>query len=340
MSVKSPRKVLVTGGGGFLGYAISKLLSERGDNVSSFSRRFYPELEPFNVKQILGDISDKKAVENACEGKEIVFHTAAKPGVWGDYREYYRTNVEGTINVIEGCRRHDVSCLVHTSSPSVVFDGNDMEGVDESVPYSKVFHTHYPKTKAIAEQCVLKASMSGLKTIILRPHLIWGPRDKHFVPRIIERAKRLRVVGSGKNMVDTIYIDNAAYAHLLAADALEKNNALSGKIYFISQGKPEPLWEMVNNILKAGGLPPVTRTVHPKVAALAGTFLETLYGMLNIDSEPPMTKFVAKELATSHWFDITAAKRDLGYAPIVSTEEGLGYLEEWLKNSAIKGTEI
>jgi len=338
MSVKSPRKVLVTGGGGFLGYAISKLLSERGDRVTSFSRRFYPELELFSAEQIRGDISDKKAVENACEGKDIVFHTAAKPGVWGDYKEYYRTNVEGTINVIEGCRRHDVSYLVHTSSPSVVFDGNDMEGADESVPYPKVFHAHYPKTKAIAEQHVLKASVSGLKSIILRPHLIWGPRDKHFAPRIIERSKRLRVVGNGKNLVDTIYIDNAAYAHILAADSLEKNNALSGKIYFISQGEPVYLWTMVNNILKAGGLPPVTRTIYPGIAALAGAFLESLYGMLNIKSEPSMTNFVAKELATSHWFDITAAKRDLGYVPIVSTEEGLKRLEEWLKNTNLKGT--
>ncbi|MDP3286179.1 MAG: NAD-dependent epimerase/dehydratase family protein [Desulfobacterales bacterium] len=339
MSVKSPRKVLVTGGGGFLGYAIARLLSERGDHVTSFSRRFYPELEPFNAEQIRGDISDKKAVENACKGKEIVFHTAAKPGVWGDYKEYYRTNVEGTINVIEGCRQHTVSCLVHTSSPSVIFDGNDMEGVDESVPYPTVYHAHYPKTKAIAEQHVLKASVSGLKTIILRPHLIWGPRDNHLVPRIIERAKQLRIIGNGKNMVDTIYIDNAAYAHILAADSLEKDKTLSGKIYFISQGTPVPLWEMVNNILKAGRLPPVTRTIHPEVAALAGAFLESLYGMLNIKSEPPMTNFVAKELATSHWFDITAAKRDLGYAPIVSTEEGLKRLEEWLKNTNLKGTE-
>ena len=339
MTVKSPRKVLVTGGGGFLGYAIAKLLSERGDSVTSFSRRFYPELELFNIEQIRGDISDKKAVENACKGKEIVFHTAAKPGVWGSYQEYFRTNVEGTVNVIEGCRKHDVSCLVHTSSPSVIFDGKDMVGADESLPYPTVFHAHYPQTKAMAEQHVLKASMTGLKTIILRPHLIWGPRDNHLVPRIIKKAKRLRIVGNGKNMVDTVYIDNAAHAHLLAADALEKNNALSGKIYFISQGKPVPLWEMVNNFLKAGGLPPVTRTIDPRIAVLAGTCLEFLYGLLNIKSEPPMTKFVAKELATSHWFDITAAKRDLGYAPIVSIEEGLGRLEEWLKNSAIKGTE-
>jgi len=338
MPVKSPRKVLVTGGGGFLGYAILKLLSERRDIVTSFSRRFYPELESLNTMQIRGDISDKNAVGDACRGKELVFHTAAKPGVWGDYKEYYRTNVEGTINVLEGCCKHNVSCLIHTSSPSVVFDGNDMEGTDESVPYPRVFHAHYPQTKAIAEQHVLKASMAGLKTIILRPHLIWGPRDKHFVPRIIERAKRLRIVGNGKNMVDTIYIDNAAYAHILAADSLEKDKDLSGKIYFISQGIPVPLWEMVNNILKAGGLPPVTRTIDPKIAALAGAFLESLYGLLHIRSEPPMTKFLAKELATSHWFDITAAKRDLGYAPTVSTEEGLKRLEEWLKNTNLKGT--
>ncbi len=338
MAFKSGRKVLVTGGGGFLGYAISKLLAERGDSVTGFSRRFYPELESLDAEQIRGDISDKEAVENACKGKEIVFHTAAKPGVWGDYKEYYRTNVDGTVNVIEGCRKHGVSSLVHTSSPSVVFDGNDMEGADESAPYPAVFHAHYPQTKAIAEQHVLKASISGLKTIILRPHLIWGPRDNHLVPRIIERAKRLRIVGNGKNMVDTIYIDNAAYAHILAADALEKNSALSGKIYFISQGKPVPLWDMINNILKAGGMPPVTKIVDARVAALAGAFLEFLYGLLNIKSEPPMTKFVAKELAASHWFDITAAKRDLGYAPVVTTEEGLIRLEEWLKGNALKGT--
>jgi nucleoside-diphosphate-sugar epimerase len=337
MCAEFGRKILVTGGGGFLGYAVSKLLAERGDFVTSFSRNHYSELESLNIDQIRGDIRDKKAVINACKGKEIVFHTAAKPGIWGDYKEYYEINVEGTLNIIEGCLEHDVSRLVHTSSPSVVFDGNDMEGADESAPYPSVYHAHYPKTKAIAEQHVFKASLSGLKTIILRPHLIWGPRDNHLVPRIIKRAKSLRIIGDGKNLVDTIYVDNAAYAHILAADSLEKNNALSGKIYFISQDKPVPLWKMVNNILKAGGIPPVTKAVSLKTALRAGSFFESLYGMLNIKKEPPMTKFVAKELATSHWFDITAAKNDLGYDPVVSTEEGLKRLEAWLKNERQKG---
>jgi 2-alkyl-3-oxoalkanoate reductase len=333
MSVKSGRKILVTGGGGFLGYAISKLLFEKGDCITSFSRRYHPELERLNVKHILGDIRDKKAVANACREKEMVFHTAAKPGVWGDYDEYYGINAEGTVNVIEGCLANNVPFLIHTSSPSVVFDGKDMEGADESVPYPEVYHAHYPRTKAIAEQHVLKASSSGLKTIILRPHLIWGPRDKHFVPRIIKRAKRLRIVGDGKNLVDTVYIDNAAYAHILAAESLEKNSQLSGNIYFISQDKPVPLWKMINSILRAGGLPPITRFISPKSALRAGSFFETLYGMLHIKKEPPITKFVAKELATSHWFDITAAKRDLGYEPVVSTEEGLRRLEAWLKKT-------
>jgi nucleoside-diphosphate-sugar epimerase len=337
MRVKNARNILVTGGGGFLGYAISKLLFEKGDFITSFSRRYHPELERLNVKHILGDIRDKKAVENACKGKDVVFHTAAKAGVWGDYSEYYGINAEGTLNVVEGCLAHNVPFLIHTSSPSVVFGGKDMEGADESVPYPETYHTHYPKTKAIAEQHVLKARASGLKTIILRPHLIWGPHDNHLVPRIIKKAKRLRIVGDGKNLVDTVYIDNAAHAHILAADSLEKNSQLSGKIYFISQGKPVPLWKMINSILKAGGLPPVTRAISPKAALRVGSFFETLYGMLNIKKEPPITKFVAKELATSHWFDITAAKRDLGYEPVVSTEEGLRRLEAWLKNERQKG---
>jgi nucleoside-diphosphate-sugar epimerase len=184
----------------------------------------------------------------------------------------------------------------------------------------------------MAEKYVLKAADSGLKTIILRPHLIWGPRDNHLVPRIIKKAKRLRVIGNRKNLVDTIYIDNAAYAHVLAADALEKNDSLSGKIYFISQDDPVPLWDMVDDILKAGGLPPVTRTINPKTAVFIGSLFEALYSLFNIKNEPPMTKFVAKELATSHWFDITAAKRDIGYNPVVSIKEGLVRLEAWMKN--------
>ena len=331
-TVKSPRKVLVTGGGGFLGGAIVRHLVERGDCVISFSRRLYPELEKMGVEQIQGDISDKTAVEQAFKEVNLVFHVAAKPPPWGDFSAYYRTNVIGTQNVITACKQFNVSRLVYTSSPSVVFDGTDMEGVDESVPYPEKYHAHYPKTKAMAEQSVIAAGDEGLKTIILRPHLIWGPGDNHLVSRIIERANRLVKVGDGKNLVDTIYIDNAAAAHVQAADRLEQNHHLSGRVYFISQDDPVPLWEMVNNILKAAGLAPVRRSISRKTAWMIGAALEIFYKMFKISGEPQMTRFLADELATAHWFDISAAKTDLGYKPKVSIEEGLYRLEKWLQH--------
>jgi 2-alkyl-3-oxoalkanoate reductase len=332
---KNTQKILVTGGGGFLGGAIVSRLVKRGDSVRSFSRGSYPKLDSLGVEQIRGDIADKAAVEKALAGVDLVFHTAAKPGVWGAYRHYFDTNVVGTRNVLDACKKHEVSRLVYTSSPSVVFDGRDMEGVDETAPYPETFHAHYPKTKALAEQAVREAAEQGLPGIVLRPHLIWGPGDNHLVPRIIARAKRLVQVGRGHNLVDTIYIDNAADAHILAADKLKERPDLSGKIYFISQDEPILLWDMINAILGAAGCDPVTRSISKRTARAIGAVLETIHKLPGIQSEPRMTRFLAEELATAHWFDISAAKRDLGYSPKVSTEEGLIRLEKWLTDGII-----
>jgi len=332
MVARIKQNILVTGGGGFLGKAIVARLVESGENVRSFSRSFYPELKSMGVDQIQGDISDNSAVIKACDGIQTVFHVAAKPGVWGNYKDYYKTNVTGTKNVIEACNNHNISKLVYTSSPSVVFNGMDMGGVDESIPYSDCFHAHYPKTKAIAEQLVINASSDKLRTIILRPHLIWGPGENYFVPRIIAKAGWLKIVGNGRNLVDTIYIDNAADAHILAAENLNKSPEISGNVYFISQGEPVPFWDMINAILKAAGLGPVKGSIPKQMAWLVGAAFEFLYKILHIKKEPPMTRFVAEELATSHWFDISAARKDLGYSPRVSTKEGLRLLESWLKN--------
>ena len=329
------QNILVTGGGGFLGKAIVKLLIARGDRVYSFSRRRHPELDDWDVTQIQGDISDAAAVKAACSGKNAVYHTAAKAGVWGPYSEYYRINTEGARHVIAGCLSESVSRLIYTSSPSVVFDGDDMEGADESIPYPARYHAPYPETKSLAEQMVRQTGsrdQERLKTIVLRPHLIWGPGDNHLVPRILQRAKRLRRIGNGKNRVDVIYIDNAARAHLQAEAALLQNPHLSGSVYFISQGEPVPLWEMVDNILKAGGLPPVRRSISPALAFRVGAILEWIYTFFSLKSEPPMTRFVASELATSHWFDIGAARRDLGYTPEISTAEGLRRLTDYLNS--------
>ena len=327
---RAPEKVLITGGGGFLGRAIARRLTARGDRVRSLSRSYYDALEQMGVDQVRGDISDAAAVEKACRDMDLVFHAAAKPPPWGKYAEYYRTNVTGTRNVINACLSQHVSRLVYTSTPSVILYGSDLAGADESFPYPSRYNADYPETKALAEKSVVAAAGDKLKTIILRPHEIWGPEDPHFVPRLLKRAKKLKRIGNGRNLVDTLYIDNAADAHILAADKLRENPRLSGRIYFISQGEPIPVWDMINAILKAAGLHPVKGAVPFRTAWLMGAILEFIYRTLALPGEPPMTRFLAEALATSHWFDISAAKKDLGYHPAVSTAEGLERLTQWL----------
>lgn len=329
-SRRAPETVLVTGGGGFLGAAVAGRLAARGDRVFSFSRGEHPRLAGLGVEHIRGDIADAGALERACRGVEVVYHTAAKPPPWGPLSDYRRTNVTGTAMVIAACRRAGVKRLVHTSTPSVLFSGRDLEGVDESTPYPPRWHSPYAATKAAAEQQVLQAAAAGLPAIVLRPHEIWGPGDPHFVPRILARAHRLRRIGDGNNLIDTTYIDNAAQAHLLAADRLGENPGLSGRVYFISQGEPVPAWEMIDAILKTAGRGPVKGRISHRSAWLAGWACELIYRGLRLAGEPPLTRFVADALARTHWFDIGAARRDLGYAPAVSTAEGLRRLEIWL----------
>jgi len=330
-------KVLVTGGGGFLGKAIVKLLLEQGKEVCSFSRNIYPQLTELGVEQFVGDLEDLSAVIKAADGCDLIYHVAAKAGVWGSYEEFYQPNVVGTRNIIQACRRCDISKLVYTSSPSVVFDGSDMEGIDESVPYPDHYLSWYPQTKAEAEQLILATNDASLATVALRPHLIWGPGDNHLVPRILERGRAgaLRRIGDRPCLVDTVYIDNAALAHVQAAEKLAVGSVVAGKVYFISNDEPLPLWDIINRILAAGGLPAVDKTISPRLATVAGSVLESFYRWFRLSGEPQMTRFVAKELSTAHWFDLSAAKKDFGYQPEVSIEEGLSRLQHWLQKKVL-----
>lgn len=323
-------RALVTGGGGFLGGAIVRHLVGRGDDVTSFSRGRYPELEEMGVRHVQGDLCNDHDVIRAIEGCDTVFHVGAKAGPWGSYDDYYRANVEGTRNVINACLLEGVRRLVYTSSPSVVFNGGDMEGVDESVPYASRFEASYPRTKAIAERMVLSANDDVLSTVALRPHLIWGPGDNNLVPRIVEKARagRLRIVGTGDNRIDIVYIDNAAQAHLKAADRLSPGSPLAGKAYFISNGDPRPIGEVLDRVLCAYGLPPVRRRIPAGIAYAGGWVLESLYRLFRIDGEPLVTRFLARELSTSHWFDISAARNDFDYVPEITFDEGMRLLGE------------
>lgn len=330
-------KALVTGGGGFLGGVIVRMLRERDAEVVSFSRGDYPALSKLGVTQLRGDLADFNAVTAAASGCDIIFHVAAKAGVWGNYADYHAANVTGTESVLAACRAHGIRRLVATGSPSVVFNGGDIEGGDESLPYPDHYAAHYPLTKMLAEQLVLQANCPELATVSLRPHLIWGPGDNHLIPRIIEKALTggLKRIGSRPCLADTVYIDNAATAHLLAADRLYPGSQVAGKAYFITNDQPVPLWDMVDRILAVAGLPPVRGKVSPEIARFIGGWCEKIWGLLHLTGEPPMTRFVADELSTAHWFDISAAKRDLGYHPEISIEEGLTRLQEWLPASGL-----
>jgi nucleoside-diphosphate-sugar epimerase len=294
-------------------------------------------LDALGVQSLQGDLRDAAAVAAACDGVDAVFHTAGVAGIWGPWDHYFGINTLGTRHIIEGCRRHGVRKLVYTSSPSVTFDGTDQHGIDVSAPYPKTWLCHYPHTKALAEQEVLAANgTDGLLTCSLRPHLIWGPRDNHLVPRLIQRARsgKLRRVGEGKNLVDMVYVENAATAHLQAAAALTPGSPVAGNAYFISQGEPVNCWDWINDLLSLADLPPVRRSISAASAWKLGAALEAAYRILRIQSEPRMTRFLAAQLSSSHYFDLTAAKDDFGYEPQISTEEGMRRLRSALENDA------
>lgn len=320
--------ILVTGGGGFLGGAIVRLLLARGENVRVLGRGRYPQLESSGVECIAGDIADRDSVDRAVKGVSSVFHVAAKAGVWGKRSDFFGTNVIGTRNVTDACRRFEVGELIYTSTPSVVFSGEPFRGADESLPYGRNWLCDYAESKAAAEKGVLAAHVAGgLQTIALRPHLIWGAGDPHLVPRLLQRAAagRLRVVGDGHNKVDLTYIDNAADAHIQAWVTL-RSGSCGGRPYFITNDEPVVLWQWINQLLSMMDLPPVKKSISLPAAYRLGATLEFVYKTLRIPAEPPMTRFVAVELAKDHYFSTAAARNELGYIPRVSIEEGLGRL--------------
>jgi nucleoside-diphosphate-sugar epimerase len=337
--------VLVTGGGGFLGGYIVKALLARGDRVRSFGRGDYPQLSAQGVDIVRGDIRDSTALAAACAGVECVFHTAAIAGIGMDRDVYEAVNRTGTELLLANARRCGIARFVYTSSPSVVFAGEDQCGVDEKAPYDfgwmESNRAFYSYTKACAEQAVLAANSETLRTCALRPHLIWGPGDTHLVPRLLTRARtgRLRKVGGGTNLVDITYVENAADAHLQAADALGTEQPLTvssspvGKAYFISQGEPVNCWRWIDEVLALAELPPCEKSVSRAGASRAGTAFEFVYRSTRLAGEPPMSRFLAAQLSTSHWFDIAAARSVLGYQPRVSTDEGMRRLGEWLRGA-------
>ena len=331
--------VLVTGCGGFLGGEIVRQLIERGDRVTGVSRKKYPALDALGMTHQSGDLTDPNFVNKSVRDVDAVIHTAAVAGVWGSWQHFYSINKLATDDVIQACQRHQIPRLVFSSSPSVTFDGDHQRGVDESVPYASRWLCHYPHTKALAEQAVLAAHVPGrLTTVALRPHLIWGEHDPHILPRMLDRARRgrLRVVGDGNNRVDTVHVINAAGAHLDALDALDKApDQAGGRAYFIAQDEPVNCWDWIREICEIGNVPPPTKRIPFSVAYQLGHMLEAGYRVTGRKTEPPMTRFVAAQLARDHYFDISAAKERLGFQVRISMSDGLDRIRKAWKESRL-----
>ncbi|PCJ60929.1 MAG: hypothetical protein COA79_07680 [Planctomycetota bacterium] len=319
-------RVLVTGGSGFLGKAIVKKLVELNYEVSYISRHKAKGLDDLDVKWFEGSIENLEIVEDSLKDQNAVIHTAAKAGYWGSRQSYYQTNVVGTQNIINACVKHKVNKLVFTSSPSIVFNGNDLKGVDESIEIPNKHLCYYSETKSIAERLVLTANGNkNLATVSIRPHLIYGPGDNHLLPRVIKSAKagKLKIVGDGLNKVDVIYIDNAVEAHVKALKVLELNHVMAGRAYFVADDEPVILWEWLNHILNEMDIKPISKRISKSTAYNIGAVIEFFYKLFNMSGEPPMTRFVAESLATNHYFNCDNAKNDWDYKTIVGPKNSL-----------------
>lgn len=318
-------RVVITGGGGFIGAAIARELQARGDRVIVIGRSDYPKLAALGISCLRGDIGDRAFMEGALAKADLVFHVAAKAGIWGSRQDFFRSNVTGTVNVLRSCGLNKVPALVYTSTPSVVFNRRDLQGVDETVPYAEKTLCHYATSKIIAEKLVLGANCNQFRTTAIRPHLVWGPGDPHLLPRLIDRGRKkmLKIVGNGLNKVDIAFIDNVVHAHLLAADNLLTSGSAAGRPFFIGQEQPVVLWNWINDLFAELGIEPVRQKIPLPLAYGVGAVLETVYSGLKLKGEPKMTRFVALQLGRSHWFRHDSAERILGYQPVVTLREGV-----------------
>ncbi|WP_439692578.1 NAD-dependent epimerase/dehydratase family protein [Curtobacterium sp. SP.BCo] len=314
-------RVLVTGASGFLGQATAAAVRDAGHEVRTFQRR--PSGVP-GVSDVLGTMTDGAAVARAVSDVDAVVHLAAKVSLAGDPADFARVNVDGTRTLVDAARAAGVSRFVFVSSPSVAHTGSSLVGAGAGPAEPERARGDYARTKAAAELLALGADAPGFAVVAVRPHLVWGPGDTQLVGRIVERARkgRLPLLDSGAALIDTLYVDNAASA-MVAALSQATDDGVHGNAYVVTNGEPRPVGDLLAGICTASGVPAPRVHVPAGVARFAGSLVEAVWRVRPGEDEPPMTRFLAEQLSTAHWFDQRRTRHDLRWTPTVSVDEGL-----------------
>lgn len=314
--------VLVTGASGLLGGAVAALLAAQGHEVRTFQRR---PSGVAGVEDARGSLTDPRAVEEALDGVDGVVHLAAKVSLAGDPGDFDRVNVDGTRRLLAAAQRAGVERFVQVSSPSVAHAGSSITGDDAEPADPEHARGDYARTKARGELLALAADAPGFAVVAVRPHLVWGPGDTQLVARIVERARagRLPLLGDGQALIDSTYLDNAASAIVAAHDRARE---VHGQAYVVTNGEPRPVAELLAGICRASGVEPPRWSVPASVARIAGSLVERVWAVRPGEDEPPMTRFLAEQLSTAHWFDQRRTRADLRWTPAVTLDEGLARL--------------
>ena len=317
-------RVLVTGASGMLGRAVADALAAAGHDVTVLQRRSVGG----SHREVLGDVRDPRVVAAGAEGQDAVVHLAAKVDVVGAWRDYLSVNVDGTRTLLLAARAAGATRFVHVSSPSVAYAGSSLVGAGAAPADPATARGHYARSKAIAERDALSYDAPGFAVVAVRPHLVWGPGDAQLVAGVVERARSGRVVlvGTGAPLIDTTYVDNAADAIVAA---LHRASVAHGQAVVVSNGEPRPLAEMVSRVCAAAGLHPSLVPVPKPVGYAAGALAEAVWALARPGSQPPVTRFLAEQLATAHWFDQRRTRELLAWAPAVPLEQGFARLAAW-----------
>jgi nucleoside-diphosphate-sugar epimerase len=319
-------KAYVTGGSGFVGGHLLRRLKRDGHPVTALARSegSAARVGSLGASAHRADLSSPGELERGLRGVEVVFHCAAVVGSHVDPDEAMRVNVEGTRNIVEAARDAGVRRFVHLSTESVLIDGRPLDGIDESYPVPERGHLSvYAATKAEAERIVLAANGDHLETIALRPRLIWGPEDGTWLPGLIEKVDSgmFRWVDNGSHLVSTCHVHNVVQAMVLAIDA-----GTPGSAYFVTDGAPRPFREFATAYLATAGVEVPDGSVPGWVMRAAGAALEALWRALPTRSDPPINRVEAYMVSHPQVFDDSAARRDLGYVPVITIDDGLAEL--------------